>query len=157
MFPFKLAGVVTVDSASGSPVALDEVLASIAARLKREKATHLTRTDDRISFKGGFLRLVSGWNQLVSISRGKIRVEQVGSAICVHYEVWFTQLLLVVTVMVVGFLSRPIFAAPNLTIAGKVSILAFAWLWLAGGNIAVTAFRFPRLLRRAAKVSPDAA
>jgi len=103
------------------------------------------------------LRLVSGWNQLVAISHGEIQIERQEAGLSVRYTIRFTQLLIVVTIMVGGFLALPVIGANNLSIAGKVAVLAIAWLWLAGGNIAITAFRFPRLLRQAIESSADAA
>jgi hypothetical protein len=86
---------------------------------------------------------------LVAISHGEIRVEREMKGFSIRYEIWFTQLLIVVTVGVLGFLGPPIVAAPNLSTAGKVVILSVAWLWLVGGNIGITALRFPRFLKRA--------
>jgi hypothetical protein len=157
MFPMTLSGSFTVDRPSISLGALGAVLASITARLEREKPKRLSQAGDRIEFKGGILRFVSSWNQLVAISRGEIRVERQTSGISVQYQIWFTQLLIVVTIMVGGFLSLPIVGAGNLSAAGKVAVLAIAWLWLAGGNIAITTYRFPRLLRQATENALDAA
>ena len=149
MLPLTLSGLVMVERPSTTDDALADALTSIMRRLEREKPLHLSRTGDRIDFKGGLLRLVSSWNQLVAISRGEIRVERRVRGLSVRYDLWFTQLLVVVTVAVGGFFGPPIMAAPNLSIAGKLAVLSAAWLWLAGGNIAITAFRFPRLLRQA--------
>ena len=156
MFPLTHSGKFTVGGPSNRPDPLDDVLTSITASLEREKPTCLSRTGNRIDFKGGVLRLASGWNQLVAISRGEIRVERQTSGILVHYKISFTQLLIVATILVAGFFGLPVIGAPNLSVAIAVALLAIAWLWLVGGNIAITAYRFPRFLRRATESALDA-
>src|SRR5438132_3245081 len=143
MLPLSLSGLLMVERPSTADRALEDALTSIMARLEREKPLHLSRTGDQIYFKGGLLRLVSSWNQLIAINRGEIRVERHVRGLFVRYELWFTQLLIVVAVAVGGVFGPPIMAAPNLSIAGKLAVLLAAWLWFAGGNIAVHAFGFP--------------
>jgi len=157
MLPLTLSGVLMVERPSAADDALENALTSIMARLEREKPLRLSRTGNQVDFKGGLLRLVSSWNQLVAISHGEIRVERQVRGMSVRYEIWFTQLLIVVTIAVGGFFGPPIMAAPNLSIAGKLAVLSAAWLWLAGGNIAITALRFPRFLRQAVESERHAA
>lgn len=71
----------------------------------------------------------------------------------IRYDLWFTQLITAVTIAVGAIFGPFVSSAPNLTVMAKVAVLGGAWLWLAGGNIALTAVRFPLLLRRAAKRS----
>jgi hypothetical protein len=157
MLPLSLSGIVMIErppSACDSP---EDALALIVARLEREKPSHLSRTGTRVEFRGGLLRLVSNWNQLVAVTRGEIRVHREPRGLSIRYKIWFTQLLIFVTIGVGGLLGPPVIAASNLSITGKIALLSTAWLWLAGGNIAIAAFRFPRFLRRAVEILRPAA
>jgi hypothetical protein len=149
MLPLTLSGIVMIGRPSSGDDSLEDALTSILARLEREKPSRLLRLGNRVDFNGGLIRLVSSWNQLVAISHGEIRVEREARGISIRYELWFTQLLIVVTLGVGAIFGLLIMAAPNLSIAGKFVFLSAAWICLAGGNIAITAFRFPRFLRRA--------
>jgi hypothetical protein len=157
MLPLNLSGIVMVDQPSASSKSPEGALTSILARLEREKASNLSQTRNRVDFKGGVFRFAWNWNQLVAISHGEIRVERAATGLSIRYEIWFTQLLIVVTVGVAGFFGPPVIAAPNLSTMGKLGVLSAAWLWLTGGNIAITAYRFPRFLRSAVETERNAA
>jgi len=94
--------------------------------------------------------MVSGHNQLVSINKGEIEVGQKSGRIIIYYKIYFTEMLLVITIGVIGFLGPFVWFAPNLADSGKLLVLFLAWAWLFGVNYLITAFRFPRFLKRAA-------
>jgi hypothetical protein len=128
-----------------------DILKLITGALKKEKANSVHQVGNRIEFHGGIFRPVMSWNQLVAISSGEIEVHHQRNITTLVYHIRFTQLLLLVSVMVVAFFGPFIWPAPNLDAGEALALLGFIWLWLVGGNIAITCFRFPRFLRKALK------
>ena len=149
MLPFTLSGIVVIEYRSIDDHSPEEAVRSIVAHLKRQKAKRLARFGNRVEFHAGLMRFVSSLNQLVAISHGAIAVQREANSLSIRYELWFTEVLIFATVGVAAVLGPPIMRDPHLAVAAKIAIPAFAWIWLVGGNIASTAFRFPRFLRRA--------
>lgn len=126
-----------------------EILDLILHALEKEKARSMHQAGNRIEFRGGIFRLVMNWNQLVSISSGEIEVFSTGKIVTLAYHIRFTEMLILVSAGVIGFLCPAVWRAPNLNVLEASAMLAFAWLWLFGGNVAITYYRFPKFLRRA--------
>jgi len=143
-FPGSFSGALTLRDAT-----VAQALARVESALDRERAFALQRSGSAIHFRGGVFRLVSGWNVLAAVSSGVVEMAPAGSGVQVRYRVAFTQLLVVVTGMVAFFLGPFVMMSPGPSMAGRLGILAFMWIWLFGANYALTRWRFPRFLRRA--------
>jgi hypothetical protein len=112
------------------------------------KPKRLDRTGSQIRFKSGAARLVSNTNLLVPIGSGELSVQPNSGGLAVAYRLHFTQILLIATVMVLGFFGPFLLNAPNLT-RGEAGVFLFGmWLWLFGGNVVITLIRFPRWIKR---------
>jgi hypothetical protein len=124
-----------------------DALYMLIESLKRQKARNIQHSGHNITFRGGIFRFVSSWNQLGAISSGSLTLKKTESSLIVNYKIKFTEMLIIVTAMVIGFLGPPVWNASNTGIVESIIILSFAWFWLFGGNVAITYFRFPRFLK----------
>jgi hypothetical protein len=64
------------------------------------------------------------------------------------YQLEFIQIFFVISAMVLGVFGPFVLTAPNLSVAEAWGVLGLAWLWLYGGNVVSTLWRFPRWIRR---------
>ena len=137
-FPISLSG--TVSSGDLTP---DQALERLESALLATNARDLRRAGTELTFRGG-LRL-SGTNVLGPITHGQLRVKEASTGVQIAWVVTLGQLLLMVTgaVALMGLLpqERPF---PG----GPIPYL-LPWLFLVGGNTAVTRWRWPRFLARA--------
>ena len=92
---------------------------------------------------------------LEPIGSGSIAVSPDADGIKICYSFRFTELFVVVTVMVAAFFGPPMWRAPNLDEFDTIAILGTLWLWLFGGNFAITSYRLPKLLRKVAREAVD--
>lgn len=135
-FPFSSSGVILVDTAASHSVS--EVLSRISNAIEDQKPSSMEGSTDTVSFTSGIFRFVGGWNILVPISSGSIKCVQTSEGIVIHYHLAFTQMLVVVSLMVIvmfGIIAR----AP-------IPFLFVGWAWLFGTNYALMRYRFPRFL-----------
>jgi hypothetical protein len=142
-FPISLSGAVTVRD-----VTVEQALDRLEGALAQAKAGALRREGSAVQFRGGVFRLVSNWNVLVPISNGALEVSPSANGVSVTYRVTFGQMLVAVTLMVGAFFGSFVMTTPNTSVAGGLGILAVAWLWLFGGNFALTRWRLPAFLVR---------
>ena len=124
-----------------------DALHMLIESLKKQKARNIQHYGNNITFRGGIFRFVSSWNQLVAISSGSLTLKRTESSISVNYKITFTEMLIIVTAMVIGFLGPPVWNASNTGVVESIIILLCAWFWLFGGNVAIAYFRFPRFLK----------
>jgi hypothetical protein len=123
----------------------------LSGRLERALETlspvWVAREGGRVLFAGGIFRFVSSWNLLGPITRGWVEVTPTGKGTVVRYKIWFSEMLLGVTLLVaiMGTFMH-VWQRPT---ADTISWLAFMWLWLFGVNLLTTLVRFPRFVRRA--------
>ena len=135
--------------AEGKPtVSAERLLKQLERNLELEKAKHIVRRANKLSFGGGILRPVPSWNRLVAISTGRIKVVPRRGKLLVAYNLKFTQMFVFVTSGVFLFLGPFVWLQPDLSLVGKVAVLGFAWLCLFGGNFLITAFSFPSFIRK---------
>jgi len=146
-FPLSYANKIEVlfDAKNHAP---ENLLRSIISSLKKVKASNIRNDQNRITFSGGILRFVMGWNILCAISSGEITFEKNNDKLSLNYHLKFTEMFVIVTIMVLGFMGPFIFQARNLSPFPKIIILLFMWLWLFGGNYLLTIFRFPGFIRK---------
>ena len=143
--PFSLSGRVTLAASSDPAIAI----ARIVEALKAARANEIRQMGQSITFRAGLFRLVTSMNPLVAIDWGELTVRPTGSRVAIDYKISFRQIFMVASLGVLGFLGPFVLLAPNLNAWQATLLLAFAWLWLFGGNVLITSVWFPRWLRRA--------
>ncbi len=111
-FPFSYTNKIEVpfDANKHTP---DNLLSSIVSSLKNVKARNIQNDRNRITFSGGILRLVMNWNILVTVSSGEITVEKDNDKIILNYHIKFTEMFVIATAMVLGFMGPFLFQAPR--------------------------------------------
>jgi hypothetical protein len=142
-FPFSLEGTVAIEMPD-----LAATISAVETAIRKAKPSALTREGARITFRAGFFRLVSNWNQLVSIGSGELLFSQEGDRVLIHYSVSLVELFVTTTLMLlVIFGIVPLLAGGNTL--SSLGFLPLGWLWLFGMNYLITKFRFPWFLRKA--------
>lgn len=138
----------------GESFDLSSVVEALADALRHERPKALTATADGVSFRGGVLRPVLNTNLLVPITRGRIEVASEDSTLVVRYELKFTEIVILSTLLVAWMavlISR--------THGALLAALAFVGLWtfMVGGNRALARSRFQSLVKRSIrKFTPKA-
>ena len=128
-------------------------MCSLEKALRAQSAGAVSRGGGQIEFRVG--HWISRWSQLAAASRGKLVVERDGERLSIRYRLEFTELVVFAT-LVTGLVWMLLLGAtPGLTVGAKAMLLGFEWIGLVGGNIAVTAVRFPRFLRRATALAVE--
>jgi hypothetical protein len=150
-FPFSYSNKVEIPFSPDAHTP-ENLLNSIVLSLKNVKAINIHNDRNHITFSGGILRFVMNWNILVAVSSGKITVDKGNDKLCLKYSLKFTEMFIIVTAAVLGFLGPVIWQASNLTFSAKVGILAVAWSWLFGGNYFITIFRFPNFIKKMTEI-----
>jgi hypothetical protein len=87
---------------------------------------------------------------LVPISSGHIDVQTDLSGLRIFYTIRFTEILVFALVVNAAFAFAVNLRAVSTPSALGVIVIFLPLIWLFGGNVAITLFRFPRLLKRAA-------
>jgi hypothetical protein len=142
LFPLSDAGEVRF---AAGPFDLSSIVEALADALRQHRPSVLTTTTDAISFKAGFLRPVLNTNLLVPITRGRIKVAHEDSMLVIRYELKFTELVVLGTLLVAW-----ISFAISRTKGALTAVAAFALMWafLVGGNWALSRSRFRSLITR---------
>src|SRR5207249_3105316 len=107
--PFNFSGRVVVPEQSDVSLAASR----IERALEDLKGKRVRRVGSQIHFTAGIFRAVSGYNLLVPVGSGELALEPSGTGIAVIYRLQFTQIFLLVSVAVLGFLGPPVVSAPN--------------------------------------------
>lgn len=150
-FPISMAGSFYVDVPEASDQDASRLKTAISEWLHEKRARSVSSTARGVSFRVGNSIFTPSWNPLVAISSGEIEIVPQETGIKVAYRLRFTQMLVLVTAMVILFLGPPILTASNLTPMQASLFLLMAWLWLFGGNYVITLYRVPRALKRIAR------
>ncbi len=152
-FPFKLNGVIEVPVKDSTPEFSTAVIQAIACRIKQARPSSFEISANEIIFSGGVFRLVLSSNLLVPITSGRIKIEpsHLPDLIIVYYQITFTEMFIMVTIMVAGFMAPILLSVPKFNIIQVLAILIIMWLWLFGANFVTTWWRFRRALRKAIK------
>jgi hypothetical protein len=125
---------------------------SIEAAIRDQRPRSVSRSATLVQFRAGVLRWVSNTNILVPISSGEVEVQTELSGLRVSYTIRFTELLIFAMVFTVVFtlvVSSKGGDAPTLF---KLVASTLPLWWIFGGNVSITLFRFPRMLKRAVRV-----
>ena len=123
---------------------------AIESALSAQRPKSLSRVGTVVEFRAGVLRFVTNMNVLVPISSGHIHVQSDLSGLRILYTIRFTEILIFSLMVNAVFAFAVTSRAVGPTSALGVIIIFLPFIWLFGGNVAITLFRFPRLLRRAA-------
>src|ERR1700694_3862198 len=142
-FPISISG-----SVAARDLTVDQAVDRLEVALAGVKAGALQRVGCAVHFRGGAFRLVSNWNILVPISTGVLEVRSQEDGVSVWYRASFSQLLLVVTLMVAAVFGPAVAMSAQLTVLGRVGVLLVLWSWLFGTNFVLTYWRLPRFLAR---------
>jgi hypothetical protein len=118
-----------------------------ATRLERAlhelKAGRVERADSQIQFTGGVFRSVSNLNLLVPVDSGELYIEPSSSFLTIRYRLRFTQMFVLVSVMVLILFVPILVSAPSLPGPDAIVVPFLVWLGLYGGNVAISIVRFP--------------
>ncbi|MHC4439545.1 MAG: hypothetical protein ACYS3S_19485 [Planctomycetota bacterium] len=151
-FPFTYRGILT-QKKEPRVVPIEKVAENIYEGLKKVKARNITINQNSVSFSGGLLRFVSSWNILGPVSSGEIILEENNDSISIHYNLKFTEILIIVTLMVAGFLGPFVWQFQNSSFFLKIMMLGFLWAWLFGMSYLATVLRFPSFIRKITSVN----
>lgn len=146
-FPLSYANKIEIPF-NGNKHIPENLINGIVSSLKKAKARNIKNDQNHITFTGGILRFVTSWNILGAVSSGIITIEKDNDRLILSYHLKFTEMFVIVTIMVLCFMGPFILQAPNLSLFLKIVVLVFAWLWLFGGNYCLTIFRFPGFIRK---------
>jgi hypothetical protein len=147
VFPFNIAREIEVGGMFDVPLAIDR----LERGLQDLRAKQICRGARDIQFKGSVLR--ENTNLLQPISCGHLLVEQSQSGLQVTCRLEFYTLLLLVSALVLGFAAPILLLWSNAGIVETCGILSLAWVWLYGGNVLATMWRFPRWVSRTCRGS----
>lgn len=115
--------------------------------LQRLKAKDIESGSDFISFKGSTFRFVFNWNLLVPISKGVLKISKEGANVSVRYYIEYTDLLILSTLIVL-LMGGIFMLASGADVKEGLLFVVASWLWLFGGNLIITMFRFPAFIRK---------
>ena len=149
-FPLTKRGDVVVSSPTERPgLRPEEALSRLEAALEDQRPSELERRGLELRFRVNFFRFVSNRNLLVPVDRGSFAVSEMPAGLRISYELSFRRTFAVATCMIIymgTLLVRD--GPPKQQWHDVLPELAFMWGVLFGGNYLISAFRFPRFIRR---------
>jgi hypothetical protein len=148
MVPFSYSGRIDIHDLHDPKAAL----LKIEYALDRLRPRRVVRVGQQIQFSAGTLQNLVARNALGAAGSGEVSVQRSKTGLAVTYKVRFTQLFWV-SVFMMGCLSMFVLAAPNQSPREGAMLILGMWLWLYGGNVVVTLFKFPKWLRGAVEPS----
>ena len=129
-------------SCKGETMTASAVLEEIQNALRLEGATEVvTESPGTIAFRCPGITGMSRWSLLAPISGGSVAVAESSDSLRISYALRFTLIFwfsLAITLAFWLFQTVP----PH-----SISVI-YPFVWLFGGNIAVSMYRFPNFLRR---------
>ena len=146
--PFSYSGHIEV-SGLHDPKA---VLLKIEQGLEHLRPRRLALEGQQLQFSAGTLQYLAGRTALGTAGSCEVSVQRSKAGLTVTYRIRFIQLFWV-TLFMISLASLFVLGAPNLSPRQAGALLFGMWLWLYGGNVGVTLFRFPRWLRTAIEPS----
>jgi hypothetical protein len=144
--PIHISGKVSLKRDSGNKLTIDSLRDYLSDSILQEEAKSVDTTQEEIHFKVGWFRPLYNWKLLVPITSGQISIHADKNNILVNYKLTFERLLIIATV-ITAMLSIPALLTKN---HFQPAFLLFIWLWLIFGNVLITAYRFPRFIRKCA-------
>lgn len=145
--PIYIKGKVSIKSMPGDNITIENLSNYLADSLQQEEAKSVDIEQNQIRFQVGWFRPLWNWKILVPISTGIISLKEESDAISVNYKLSFEKISIVATVIaLIAFMS----GLNKIEMMDNIVIIVMLWLWLVGGNIIITAIRFPRFLKTCA-------
>ena len=145
--PLSISGSIRLRRDGKGVETTEHIGARIEASLKQEAASSVARQGTFVRFKVAFFRLVSKWNILVPLDSGTLEIEDTGPEIIITYCVSTKRTFVVVCGVILALAIISVGQNSGKNVA-PVSFLSFAWAAMFGGSYFVTAYRFPRWLKR---------
>ena len=147
-FPFSARATVEVREPSCE---LEATLLRLTAFLEAEHASEIRREGQSLNFASDWSQLSDcRWNLLAPISSGRLSLRDNGTTLSIHYDIRFTRMLIVVTVVVLCFFGPVFYEDPEMAAGDKAATLLSMWAALFGGNYVICILSFPSLLQAAA-------
>ena len=117
----------------------------IIKALKEARVKDVQITDTRITFSTGVYRSVlTWWSDLAPITRGEIQIYAEDH--CIRYSLSFSQVIIVVSLMVAAMGTAMI--AAGAPVPMSCFVLPIVWLWLVGMNLIIGIARFRNFIKR---------
>jgi hypothetical protein len=151
-FPLSLSGEIDVLDALDRASNATAAAASIEDAIRAKRPRSIRREGTVVDFKAGMHRFVLSTNILVPITSGHIDVRSEPSGLRICYTIHFTECLVLCCIVTVVFGTAALLQLKDAPLLFRVLCVILPFIWLFGGNVALTMWRFPRLLRRAASV-----
>jgi hypothetical protein len=151
VFPLSVAGNTSIPTDRCRFREIEDNIARIEDLLIIAGVKTLARDGESIVFKSGVGRMLSfNSNVLLPFDSGRIDVEGDGDRLLIKYQASTSQLLIIVTLTIVGFAIFFAYHRENFTNGTLPPFWFFGlgWLWLFGMNYIIGAIRFRRWLRR---------
>jgi hypothetical protein len=144
--PIHIRGKVSIRRVPDNKLTLESLRDNLADSILQEEAQSVDAKHDEIFFRVGWFRPFLGWKLLVPITSGHISIRSDDGKILVTYKLSFEHLVIIATVITV-LMSVP---ALLTKVPFQLIFLLPIWLWLICGNVLITAYRFPRFIRKCA-------
>lgn len=146
MFPFSYKKTIETLVPYGDGERIAEILLqTLVQRIKAEDPARFLREQNQIAFAGGS---PMSWRLLAAINYGEIKVVAFEDRLRGSYELGFTGLFIISMLLV---LVIAIFSFNSDFPIQIKEIFAYFWVFLFGGNYALTVVRFEALVRSAIK------
>jgi hypothetical protein len=155
IFPLSWVGDIRVPRESGRTWDVAAAVLAIERAISAQKPKSVARVGSSVEFRAGIFRLVSNTNVLVPISSGHVDVQAEPSGLRIRYTIRFAEVLAFSLIVTAAVAVQVSVYPENTTRAFRAIVCCLPLIWLLGGNVAITLFRFPRLLKRAVQ-SPGA-
>ena len=150
MFPFNFGRTIEIPVTANSIESVsEEILRTLAERIRAEKPSNISSNPHQITFSGGFFRFVGNWNLLVTIDYGVIDIVPDNNRLLISYKLRFKGLFILSSLMTIMF-AFVIFSS-GFTFQ-NLAVVAGIWLWFFGGNFIITVVRFHGFVRSASKI-----
>lgn len=147
MFPVSIQGKIPLHALQ--PGAASHIVARIEQGLSSARPSHIERDGRVVVFRAGMFRLVSSWNLLAVVDRGRIEVVD-GANAHVAYDFSTRQMLIVVSSILIAMPLFAIAAGDGPPLVVLPVLAALGWLWLVGMNYLTATLRLRRFLKSAA-------
>ena len=148
--PFNYKSEVTTHLPDNFKNGGNEIIDEFEEQLYRLRVKNIVNSTNSISFNAGPFRLMSGMNfgLLSCITKGEIVIHKYNNSLSAKYDIRFTEILILVTLVVSLIIGPLLLLDPAINIIEALLILGVSWMWLFGGNVVITIIRFPLFVRK---------
>jgi len=149
--PIHIKGKVSLSRDPDNKLTIESLREYLTDSILQKEAKTVDAKQDEIYFKVGWFRPFLGWKLLVPVTTGQISIHADDSKLLVNYKLSFEHLIIIATVITVVMCGPILLTSPSLADnAFQVISIFIIWLWLVFGNVVITAFRFPRFIKKCA-------